>query len=181
MNAETTPEVRRGSSDALRMISGLRTILPPVPVRPAGGPITAPAGELISRDGGMVWRSASIFGSHSSRSAAAQNPDQRIVIDFGQMDAAANECRRRGRQREGTDQLPICQSVSLGAPGTKSRDEKVQRQRFRLARLKREGKQRHRRDIGGCAAVTDARIESGGKCEEQAKCDDCRVVHKHLI
>src|SRR5207302_10557499 len=71
MKAATTPDVRRGSSHALRMISGLRKMPPPVPVKPASRPSTAPAGRLIQYGGALVSRSASALGCHSSLSAAA--------------------------------------------------------------------------------------------------------------
>ena len=73
MKAATTPDVRRGSSQALRIISGLRKIPPPVPVRPASAPSTAPAGKVIPHEGCRTSRSARTLGCHSSRAAAAQS------------------------------------------------------------------------------------------------------------
>ena len=46
---------------------------PPVPVSPASRPSTAPAGRLTHGDGGLVARSASAFGCHSSLAAAAHS------------------------------------------------------------------------------------------------------------
>ena len=53
MKPAATPDVRRGSSQPNRMMSGLRKMPPPVPVSPASSPRPAPAGRVTAREGGL--------------------------------------------------------------------------------------------------------------------------------
>src|SRR3546814_1110518 len=70
MKAAATPEVARGFSQPRSRMSGLRKMPPPVPVRPASRPSTAPAGRLIQSGGVWTGRSAMALGFHSRRKAA---------------------------------------------------------------------------------------------------------------
>ena len=179
MKAATTPDVWRGSSQALRMISGLRKMPPPVPVRPASRPSTAPAGRLIHGGGalGLALGQRLRLPQQPRRRGPQQQPDQRLVVDRGQMDPAADERGRRRGQREGQHQLPVGQAAPRVAPGAEAGDEQVQRQRGRLHHLGRDREQRHRRDVGRRAAVPDARIKRRAEREQQAQRDDGRGVH----
>ena len=99
MKAETTPEVRRGSSQAMRMMSGLRKMPPPVPVSPASRPSTAPAGSVIRQ-----WRRMHLaigerrrLPQQPRRREPQKHADQRLVVDRGEMHAAADEGGRASR------------------------------------------------------------------------------------
>ena len=109
MKPAATPDVWRGVSQPNRMISGLRKMPPPVPVRPASRPSAAPAGRVTASDGVLDLAIGELLRlpEQAQRRDPEHDADQRPVIFGRDVDPAADERGRRRGHREGEQQAVI--------------------------------------------------------------------------